>query len=55
MSGSPEVARAEPPFRASETTTLGGIAAHLAWVEEHARHCGHADRIRESIDAGTGQ
>lgn len=54
MSGHPEVGRAEPPFRADETTTRGGIAAHLAWVEEHARHCGHADLIRESPDASTG-
>lgn len=32
---------------------LRGILAHL--VEEYARHCGHADLLRERIDGRTGQ
>ena len=35
-----------------EPTTLRWILVHL--VEEYARHCGHADLIRESIDGRTG-
>lgn len=31
-----------------ETVTLRWILVHM--VEEYARHCGHADLIRESID-----
>lgn len=33
-------------------TSLRWILIHL--IEEHARHCGHADLIRESIDNQTG-
>lgn len=32
--------------------TLRWILVHL--IEEYARHCGHADLIRESIDGSTG-
>ncbi|MGB3735526.1 MAG: DinB family protein [Ilumatobacter sp.] len=33
---------------AGERTTLRWIVVHM--IEEYARHCGHADLIRESID-----
>ncbi|CAI9409486.1 DinB family protein [Nocardioides sp. T2.26MG-1] len=36
-----------------EPTELRDIAVHL--VEEYARHCGHADLLRECIDGRTGQ
>jgi uncharacterized damage-inducible protein DinB len=36
-----------------ETTTVRDILVHM--VEEYARHCGHADLLRESIDGRTGQ
>jgi len=35
-----------------EPTSLRWILVHL--IEEYARHCGHADLIRESIDGQTG-
>ncbi len=36
-----------------ETTTVRDILVHL--VEEYARHCGHADLLRECLDGRTGQ
>ena len=36
-----------------EPTEVRDIAVHL--VEEYARHCGHADLLRECIDGRTGQ
>lgn len=36
-----------------EPTEIRDIAVHL--VEEYARHCGHADLLRECIDGRTGQ
>ena len=35
-----------------EPTSLRWIMVHM--IEEYARHCGHADLIRESIDGTTG-
>jgi hypothetical protein len=35
--------------------TLGGLLKHLALVEEYARHVGHADLIRESVDGLVGE
>ena len=35
-----------------EPTNLRWILVHM--IEEYARHCGHADLIRESIDGRTG-
>ena len=35
-----------------EPTNLRWIMVHM--IEEYARHCGHADLIRESIDGTTG-
>ena len=37
--------------RRGETVSLRWILVHM--VEEYARHCGHADLIRESIDGRT--
>lgn len=34
-------------------TTLGWVLTHM--VEETARHCGHADLIREKLDGATGE
>lgn len=36
-----------------EPTTIRDVLIHL--VEEYARHCGHADLLRECIDGRTGQ
>ena len=36
-----------------EATEVRDIAVHL--IEEYARHCGHADLLRECIDGRTGQ
>ena len=35
-----------------ETTTLRWVYLHM--IEEYARHCGHADLLREAIDGSTG-
>ena len=35
-----------------QTTSLRWILVHM--IEEYARHCGHADLIRESVDGRTG-
>ena len=37
---------------AGESVSMRFILVHL--IEEYARHCGHADLIRESIDGKTG-
>ena len=39
--------------RGDEETTVRDILIHM--VEEYARHCGHADLLRECIDGRTGQ
>jgi hypothetical protein len=36
-----------------ETTSVRDILVHM--VEEYARHCGHADLLRECLDGRTGQ
>lgn len=43
----------------SDTSSFGGGDVSLRWIythmiAEYARHCGHADLIRESIDGVTG-
>jgi integrase len=38
--------------RAGEAVSLRWIMLHM--VEEYARHCGHADFLREAIDGATG-
>ena len=42
--------RAVPSFRVGPVN-LRWILVHM--IEEYARHCGHADLIRESIDGDT--
>jgi uncharacterized damage-inducible protein DinB len=37
----------------AETTTVRDVLVHM--IEEYARHCGHADLLRECIDGRTGQ
>jgi uncharacterized damage-inducible protein DinB len=44
------VARPRPPER-GETATIRWVLVHM--VEEYARHAGHADLIRQSIDGAT--
>ena len=36
-----------------QQVSVGFIAAHM--IEEYARHCGHADLLRESIDGAVGE
>jgi hypothetical protein len=45
-----QVARPRPPDR-GETATIRWVLVHM--VEEYARHAGHADLIRQSIDGAT--
>jgi hypothetical protein len=40
-------------FVPDEPWTVRGVIVHL--IEEYARHCGHADLLRECIDGRTGQ
>lgn len=44
---------AKPSSRTGEPMSLRWILLHL--IEEYARHNGHADLIRESIDGSTGE
>ena len=39
--------------RNNDDLSLRWIYVHL--IEEYARHCGHADLIREAIDGFTGE
>jgi uncharacterized damage-inducible protein DinB len=48
----PEARAARGHRRTGEAPTVRWILLHL--VEEYARHLGHADLIRESIDGATG-
>jgi hypothetical protein len=36
-----------------ETCPVRDIVVHM--IEEYARHCGHADLLRECIDGTTGE
>jgi hypothetical protein len=55
--------RPEPPLAADEAATLLGFlgrAPSLRWIvlhmiEEYARHNGHADLLRESVDGLIGE
>jgi uncharacterized damage-inducible protein DinB len=40
------------PSHPEETPTIRDVLVHL--VEEYARHCGHADLLRECLDGRTG-
>lgn len=50
--GGPESRAARGRRRTSAPPTVRWLLLHM--VEEYARHCGHADLIRESIDGATG-
>lgn len=39
--------------RGTESTSVRDILVHM--IEEYARHCGHADLLRECIDGTTGE
>jgi ribosomal protein S3AE len=39
--------------RGNQETSVRDILIHM--IEEYARHCGHADLLRECIDGRTGQ
>jgi uncharacterized damage-inducible protein DinB len=41
------------PFLPGEPWQVRGVVVHM--IEEYARHCGHADLLRECIDGRTGQ
>lgn len=41
------------PAREGEVVSVRDMVVHM--VEEYARHCGHADLLRECIDGRTGQ
>ena len=41
------------PGRDGEVVTIRDLLVHM--IEECARHCGHADLLREAIDGRTGQ
>lgn len=41
------------PGRDGEVVTVRDLLVHM--IEEYARHCGHADLLREAIDGRTGQ
>ena len=42
-----------PTPRGSEEVSVRDVLVHM--VDEYARHCGHADLLRECIDGRTGQ
>jgi len=48
------LAIADPPWNriAGWRPTLRWILVHM--IEEYARHCGHADLLREAVDGATG-
>jgi uncharacterized damage-inducible protein DinB len=48
-----EATSVRPNRRTSERFTLRWVVLHM--IEEYARHNGHADLIRESIDGQTGE
>jgi ribosomal protein S3AE len=39
--------------RGDQKTSVRDVLIHM--IEEYARHCGHADLLRECIDGRTGQ
>lgn len=39
--------------KGTETSSVRDILVHM--IEEYARHCGHADLLRECIDGSTGE
>lgn len=51
-SATPDDICATPSQRTGEPINLRWVLVHI--IEEYARHCGHADLIREAIDGQTG-
>jgi uncharacterized damage-inducible protein DinB len=50
----PDLGRELPmPGRGDETVSVRDMVVHM--IEEYARHCGHADLLRECVDGRTGQ
>ena len=49
----PEADLAGVSSREASTSPLREVLVHM--IEEYARHCGHADLLRECIDGRTGQ
>lgn len=47
-----EAASLDQPLARRDSINLRWVLVHM--IEEYARHCGHADLIRESIDGATG-
>jgi uncharacterized damage-inducible protein DinB len=45
--------RAQRPWASGEAPSLRWILVHM--IEEYARHNGHADLLRESVDGSTGE
>jgi uncharacterized damage-inducible protein DinB len=41
------------PGRDGQTVSIRDLVVHM--IEEYARHCGHADLLRECLDGRTGQ
>jgi uncharacterized damage-inducible protein DinB len=52
IAGSPDLG-VRSPMRDGSTIALREVVLHM--VEEYARHCGHADLLRERIDGRVGQ
>ncbi|GAB2986441.1 DinB family protein [Nocardioides montaniterrae] len=51
--GDDDLGTAHPINRDGATATVRDVLVHM--IEEYARHCGHADLLRECIDGRTGQ
>jgi uncharacterized damage-inducible protein DinB len=52
LADSPDLGR-RVPMRDGTTVAIRDILVHM--IEEYARHCGHADLLRERIDGRVGQ
>jgi len=48
-----DLGEVKPLPREGESASVRDILVHM--IEEYARHCGHADLLRECIDGRTGQ
>ena len=48
-----DLGEVKPLPRQGESASVRDILVHM--IEEYARHCGHADLLRECIDGRTGQ
>ena len=53
LSSTRQSPRPRQPRSPDEPINLREVLVHL--IEEYARHCGHADLLRECIDGATGQ